>query len=281
MKSKNPLLRSKCGQYLHCILSNYPSSVLEKHTGIIEEIIKISVIDAVPDTRAAGRDCFFSYEEYFPAKAAALLNSLNSSVQKAIADARNLKSQPSASKGAQRARRAVEKSSDKKKAILNEDMPKTMYNSWKEAKELSEKEEEAIARSTSSNRKPKENPAKDKIEIVQVTLKRVKAPQSEIPHIDPESNNEEDVEEADSPKDERGKWVGEEENQQTNLNQSGFVEQKGEEMASEVDDDSLEADPEPEPEPEPNQEEEKKQKIGIGQHIQQCESEVIYSCINA
>ena len=224
MKSKNTLLRSKCSQYLRSILSNYPASVLEKYANSLEDLIKIAVNDASPETRSTGRDNYLLYSQIFPTKAAALYAKFSASVQRALAETKNPKtSQASSGKSSAHkpspTKRAKPKVATKDK-YLSEDIPKTMYNSWKENTETTGVPAKTVGRSASSRRKQKGS--KESAQTIPVTLKQVKvAKESGAENSDGES----------------GCWNPT--NRDLDFNQSGYEEQKGEEMASSIDEEEI------------------------------------------
>ena len=91
IKTKNSLLRSKCSNYLTCILTNYPPTLLEKYCTNIEDMIKIAVNDASADARSSGRNCYILYEQLFPSKANSILHCFPIATQRAIAEVKGQK----------------------------------------------------------------------------------------------------------------------------------------------------------------------------------------------
>lgn len=249
------MLRYKCGQYLHCILQHYPTSILEKHTGAIEELIRTAVNDASADTRSTGRDCYFLYSELFSGKATALFAKFGPPVQRAILDAKA--SGPAASRSTKAsahkptpAKRPGTRAKPPKDGLLSDDVPKAMYNSWKEntdsAKDNNPKARTTAAgtmtkpgmRSASSRRQGGVGTGKESAQTVPVILKQVKIP-ADSPRIsdgeEDERNNAEREELKGSNEHESGTVAP----RGRELDQSGYEEQKGEEMASSIDEEEI------------------------------------------
>lgn len=86
MREKNNILRSRCTQYLLCILCCYPLQIMEKYLNQVEELIQIAVNEASSETRVIGRECYLQFAELFPTNAKLLIKSLSAAAQKALGE---------------------------------------------------------------------------------------------------------------------------------------------------------------------------------------------------
>ena len=93
-KIKNSVLRGKCSQYLECILKSYSTTILEKFTEDIEEMLTGLLNEAAAETRTTARECYLAYRNIFPDQAKNLLKQLPPATQKAILEQSNKTNAP-------------------------------------------------------------------------------------------------------------------------------------------------------------------------------------------
>ncbi|CAK9304893.1 unnamed protein product [Gordionus sp. m RMFG-2023] len=84
MSSKNREIRKNLCDFLAHILHTWDTSVLEKHSGIIQEAIKKGLQDADSDARASSRKAYWGFADHFKEQAEILIQSLDSGKQKML-----------------------------------------------------------------------------------------------------------------------------------------------------------------------------------------------------
>ncbi|UPQ97200.1 CLIP-associated protein [Chloropicon primus] len=83
--SRNAKLRCACIDYFHVILESWLKPEYDHYVANFESGLKSALSDASKDVRARARETFVMYKTEWPEEAAALFETLSSSVQKAIA----------------------------------------------------------------------------------------------------------------------------------------------------------------------------------------------------
>lgn len=83
--AKGPKERARCMEYLSLLLDRAATESLERHRDLIASTIVAGMSDASPEARSQARACFQQFAGHWDDRAAALKETLDSSIQRALA----------------------------------------------------------------------------------------------------------------------------------------------------------------------------------------------------
>ncbi|KAJ6243166.1 clip-associating protein [Anaeramoeba flamelloides] len=82
--SKNPIINTKCSEYLRIILLNWEKKLFEKDNERILFLIQKNIDSSEQETRSNGRRSYWAFKKYFPSESDQLYKKFNTSVQRLI-----------------------------------------------------------------------------------------------------------------------------------------------------------------------------------------------------
>mmetsp|Transcript_48076 Transcript_48076/g.112371 ORF Transcript_48076/g.112371 Transcript_48076/m.112371 type:complete len:792 (-) Transcript_48076:82-2457(-) len=86
--SRNGTLRLRCTQALLLALQTYPVHAVDKHVDAIEAVLRRALEDARDEVRAAGRQCFWVFQELYEERGTRLYGRLDGNKQKVLEEER-------------------------------------------------------------------------------------------------------------------------------------------------------------------------------------------------
>jgi len=86
--SRNGTLRWRCTQALLLALQTYPVHAVDKHVEAVEAVVRRALEDARDEVRAAGRQCFWVFQELYEERGARLYTRLDGNKQKVLEEER-------------------------------------------------------------------------------------------------------------------------------------------------------------------------------------------------